>query len=87
MNSLFCRHNRFTADCPICSKGTVLDSSATGTVARPRVSGKPRAAKAAAAPAQFRGPYASVTAGDYAAEADSYTAEAESTAELDGYGS
>jgi hypothetical protein len=21
----FCRHNRFTADCPICSKGTVLD--------------------------------------------------------------
>ena len=25
MNSLFCRHNRFTADCPICSKGTVLD--------------------------------------------------------------
>lgn len=23
--SLFCRHNRFTADCPICSKGTVLD--------------------------------------------------------------
>ncbi|MFL5886070.1 MAG: hypothetical protein ACJ77M_13455, partial [Thermoleophilaceae bacterium] len=27
MNSLFCRHNRFTADCPICSKGTVLDSA------------------------------------------------------------
>jgi hypothetical protein len=25
LNSLFCRHNRFTADCPICSKGTVLD--------------------------------------------------------------
>ena len=23
--SLFCRHNRHTADCPICSKGTVLD--------------------------------------------------------------
>jgi hypothetical protein len=23
--SLFCRHNRFTADCPICSKGTVLE--------------------------------------------------------------
>ena len=21
----FCRHNRFFADCPICSKGTVLD--------------------------------------------------------------
>jgi hypothetical protein len=25
VSSLFCRHNRFTADCPICSKGTVLD--------------------------------------------------------------
>jgi hypothetical protein len=24
VTSLFCRHNRFTADCPICSKGTVL---------------------------------------------------------------
>jgi hypothetical protein len=24
--SVFCRHNRFTADCPICSKGTVLES-------------------------------------------------------------
>jgi hypothetical protein len=23
--SLFCRHNRFIAECPICSKGTVLD--------------------------------------------------------------
>lgn len=23
--SLFCRHGRFTADCPICSKGTVLE--------------------------------------------------------------
>lgn len=24
MNSLFCRHNRFTAECPICSKNSVL---------------------------------------------------------------
>ena len=24
MSSLFCRHNRFTAECPICSKGSVL---------------------------------------------------------------
>ena len=24
MSSLFCRHNRFTAECPICSKNTVL---------------------------------------------------------------
>ena len=23
----FCRHNRFVAECPICSKGTVLDPS------------------------------------------------------------
>jgi hypothetical protein len=23
--SLFCRHNRFVAECPICAKGTVLD--------------------------------------------------------------
>jgi hypothetical protein len=56
LNSLFCRHNRFTADCPICSKGTVLDGGAAGQ-ARPRAA-KPRAARAAAAPAQFRGPYA-----------------------------
>jgi hypothetical protein len=59
LNSLFCRHNRFTADCPICSKGTVLDSGAAGTAARPRTATKPRAARAAA-PAQFRGPYAAV---------------------------
>jgi hypothetical protein len=60
LNSLFCRHNRFTADCPICSKGTLLDSSAAKPAARPRGPSKPRAAKAAAAPAQFRGPYAAV---------------------------
>ncbi|MGI8439705.1 MAG: hypothetical protein ACR2NV_05800 [Thermoleophilaceae bacterium] len=29
MSTLFCRHNRFTADCPICSKGTVLDTGAS----------------------------------------------------------
>jgi hypothetical protein len=32
--SLFCRHNRFTAECPICSKGTVLDPNLRPT--RPR---------------------------------------------------
>jgi hypothetical protein len=37
VNTLFCRHNRFTADCPICSKGTVLDSSKPAP--RPRSSG------------------------------------------------
>ena len=36
MTSLFCRHNRFTADCPICSKGTVLDPARQGS--RPRSS-------------------------------------------------
>jgi hypothetical protein len=38
MTSLFCRHNRFTADCPICSKGTVLDPDRQGS-SRPRSSG------------------------------------------------
>ena len=65
MSDLFCRHNRFTADCPICSKGTLLDSDAARSRPRtptpgPRRSGaKPAAAQAAA----FRGPYA--TAGPY----------------------
>ena len=35
MSSLFCRHNRFTADCPICSKGTVLDASRKESRSRP----------------------------------------------------
>ena len=35
MSSLFCRHNRFTADCPICSKGTVLDPERKATKPRP----------------------------------------------------
>jgi hypothetical protein len=37
MNSLFCRHNRFTAECPICSKGSVLSREAPERVkpARP----------------------------------------------------
>jgi hypothetical protein len=58
LNSLFCRHNRFTADCPICSKGTLLDSAAK-PAARPRTA-KQRAAQPAAGSRQFRGPYASV---------------------------
>jgi hypothetical protein len=28
--SLFCRHNRFTVDCPICSRGTVLREAPDG---------------------------------------------------------
>jgi hypothetical protein len=66
VSDLFCRHNRFTADCPICSKGTLLDPGASR--ARParapapsRRSGAPK--PAAPHGAQFRGPYAS--AGPY----------------------
>ena len=53
--SLFCRHNRHTVDCPICSKGTVLESgSATATRARPRKAPKPSASTKAPA---FSGPH------------------------------
>jgi hypothetical protein len=67
----FCRHNRFFAECPICSKGTVLDpalsatrrprapSSSRSGAARKRRSGKPAAGAARAS----RGPFAS--AGPY----------------------
>jgi hypothetical protein len=71
MTSLFCRHNRFTADCPICSKGTVLDPARQGS--RPRSSGSggttarrsPGARPAAAAKGArvVTGPY--VIAGPY----------------------
>jgi hypothetical protein len=64
VSSLFCRHNRFTADCPICSKGTVLDASRAAE--RPRARPGPRSrgsAKGAAQPRAFSGPH--VTAGPY----------------------
>jgi len=66
VSDLFCRHNRFTADCPICSKGTLLEKH-TPSASRPRKA-KPSAPKASAAGggAQFRGPYAS--AGPYERE-------------------
>jgi hypothetical protein len=62
----FCRHNRFLADCPICSKGTVLDP---GRVAAPRRAparsgGSRRAAQPAPGAARAsRGPFAA--AGPY----------------------
>jgi hypothetical protein len=65
VSDLFCRHNRFTADCPICSKGTLLERhvpSATRSRKRP----KPAADKTRGA--QFRGPYA--TAGPYDREGE-----------------
>jgi len=63
LNSLFCRHNRFTADCPICAKGTVLDPNRQAT--RPRSSSSSRAGGTATkrAAARYTGPYAS--AGPY----------------------
>jgi hypothetical protein len=70
MTSLFCRHNRFTADCPICSKGTVLDPERSA--ARPRSSGSAGSGRTGgssrpAAPSKgarvVTGPY--VTAGPY----------------------
>jgi hypothetical protein len=70
LSSLFCRHNRFTADCPICSKGTVLDPSRRGERARParaptvKVKRPGRTSTAAAGEARVvTGPY--VSAGPY----------------------
>jgi hypothetical protein len=70
VSSLFCRHNRFTADCPICSKGTVLDSGRSAG-RRPKPAGgsgtssrRRRADEASAR--QFSGPH--VTAGPYERE-------------------
>jgi hypothetical protein len=75
VNSLFCRHNRFTADCPICSKGTVLDPNRQASRPRSSPSGSPRSRSGGAAkPTMARvvsGPYAS--AGPYEDElGDSY---------------
>jgi hypothetical protein len=69
LNSLFCRHNRFTADCPICSKGTLLDSSRSA--ARPRAprsgsGSRSRSSESGRGARQFTGPY--VTAGPYERE-------------------
>jgi hypothetical protein len=75
VTSLFCRHNRFTADCPICSKDTVLDPSrqaarprgrGSGSTRRPRGSGS----RAGSAGGAFRGPYAS--AGPYERDGERY---------------
>jgi hypothetical protein len=68
LNSLFCRHNRFTADCPICSKGTLLERGTRQAAARPKQPGATRAkpASPAAGARVVRGPYAS--AGPYERE-------------------
>jgi hypothetical protein len=63
----FCRHNRFLADCPICSKGTVLDPARSATrrpSARSGGGSKRRPAAPAAGMARAsRGPF--VAAGPY----------------------
>jgi hypothetical protein len=67
VSSLFCRHNRFTADCPICSKGTVLDAGrAAERRPRPKPSGGSRRRSTDAPAKQFSGPH--VTAGPYERE-------------------
>jgi hypothetical protein len=40
MTSLFCRHNRFTAECPICSKNSVLSRAAPERARPARPSGR-----------------------------------------------
>lgn len=67
--SVFCRHNRFVAECPICSKGTVLDPNRrperrprTASTAR-RPGGARAAAPAPGAARSSRGPFAA--AGPY----------------------
>ena len=58
---VFCRHNRYTADCPICSKGTVLESGgATATRQKSVRRPKPSAAVEATV---FSGPHSA--AGPY----------------------
>ena len=60
----FCRHNRFVAECPICSKGTVLDPNRAAPKRTSASSGARRASKPAAAAARSsRGPF--VSAGPY----------------------
>jgi hypothetical protein len=61
--SLFCRHNRFISDCPICSKGTVLDSTRKPE-RRPRPApGGKRRRGSGAPPPSYTGTFA--TAGPY----------------------
>lgn len=59
MSSLFCRHNRFTADCPICSKNTVLAKAPAPERARPTTSRK-TSSKKAVAPTMTRYPHVAV---------------------------
>lgn len=66
--SLFCRHNRFLADCPICSKGTPMEH-ASASPRRSSTAGRTSRTKPAAAPA-VKGPYGS--AGPYSDDDGTY---------------
>jgi hypothetical protein len=68
---LICRHNRFTAECPICSKGTVLDP-ARRPEPRPRPGGGGRGRRPAAVAAApvVKGPYG--VAGPYDGDDGTY---------------
>jgi hypothetical protein len=61
MTSLFCRHNRFTAECPICSKGSVLSREAPERPkpARPPSQRSRSGTRKPAAPTITRYPYVS----------------------------
>jgi len=56
--SLFCRHSRFLADCPICSKGTVLDPARSTRRRPPRSGAHGKRASARAEKPVFSGPNA-----------------------------
>jgi hypothetical protein len=63
---VFCRHNRFTAECPICSKGTVLDPNLKPT--RPRSSSsRPRQHAGAKRTAGAAASTATISRGEFAA--------------------
>lgn len=56
--SVFCRHNRFIADCPICSKGTVLEQGTRTRRSRSSSSKGSSAKSRTAAPTpSFSGPH------------------------------
>ena len=63
MSSLFCRHNRFTADCPICSKDTVLAREAPERArpAKPSERSAGKSSRKAAPVAVTRYPHVSVS--------------------------
>lgn len=62
MNTLFCRHNRFTVDCPICSKGSPLGPSKRA--ATPRAASTSRSTPGG--PAARRRSVATVSTGPFA---------------------